>query len=152
LFRVVGIDSETLWGKASTELVALMYEPRTLGVIATDRKSSHLALQLANKVQLPVIALTDDVSITGLNIPWIFRLPAATTPEQALGYLVDGASKARANREDVRRVLASGAALSGQASFETTGEPKRDHRWASPGQTLSEKKGHPRTGGLSNIY
>jgi ABC-type branched-subunit amino acid transport system substrate-binding protein len=125
LFRVVGIDSETSWGKASTELVALMYETRTLGVIATDRKSSHLALQLANKVQLPVIALTDDVSITGLNIPWIFRLPAATTPEQALGYLVDGASKARANREDVRRVLASGAALAGQARFEATGEPKR---------------------------
>jgi ABC-type branched-subunit amino acid transport system substrate-binding protein len=124
-YRLVGIDSETAWGKASTELVKALYDERAIGVIATDRKGAHLALQLANKVQLPVLAISDDSSLTSVNIPWVFRLPSSTPPVNALECLLAAAGKAAPNREDVRRVLASGAVLPGGLRFNSIGEPGR---------------------------
>jgi ABC-type branched-subunit amino acid transport system substrate-binding protein len=49
-FRVVGVSSDVPWGKASDELVKLVYDPGVIGVIATDRASAHLAEQIAVKI------------------------------------------------------------------------------------------------------
>jgi hypothetical protein len=118
-----GIGSDQSWGKASDALIRALYEPATLAVVATDRKSAHLAVQLANKIQLPVLAISDDTSLTSANIPWVFRLPSRTPPREALQLLLDAARQTQTNREDIRRVLASGTPLKGKLRFESTGEP-----------------------------
>ncbi len=117
-YKLVGVASEAAWGKSSAALVELMGQPRLIGMIATDRNSSHLAEQLAVKMFVPLIALSADRSLTALNIPWIFRLPPDTSPAQAVQTLVEATEKAGPNRERVRAVLASGA------RFNNRGEPR----------------------------
>ena len=106
-FRIVGIDSDTQWGKASDALVSQIYDGHALAILATDRNSSHLAEQLGVKALLPVLALSDDRTLTTTNVPWIFRLPASTDPADALRRLLDAAILAGPNRARLRAVLAA---------------------------------------------
>jgi ABC-type branched-subunit amino acid transport system substrate-binding protein len=117
-YKLVGVGSEGTWGKASSALVEMIGQERLIGLIATDRNSSHLAEQLAVKMFVPLIALSADRSLTALNIPWIFRLPPDAGLEQAVRTIVDATEKAGANRECVRAVLAAGAVFDGR------GEPR----------------------------
>ncbi len=114
-YRVVGVPSEVSWGKASTELVRLVYQGGALGLIATDRASAHLAEQIAVKTFVPVIALSSDHTLTSANIPWIFRLPPETPASTALAYLTNAARQVGPNRGRIREFLASG-------EFESHGE------------------------------
>ncbi|HTQ55659.1 MAG TPA: ABC transporter substrate-binding protein [Bryobacteraceae bacterium] len=116
--RLVGVAADVPWGKASTGLVAMMEQAGLIGLISTDRNSSHLAEQLAVKMFVPLIALSADRSLTALNIPWIFRLPPDATVELAVRTLVQAARQAGPNRERVRAVLASGS------RFDARGEPR----------------------------
>jgi ABC-type branched-subunit amino acid transport system substrate-binding protein len=120
-YTLVGIPSEGAWGKASTALVELMQQERLIGLISTDRNTSHLAEQLAVKMFVPIIALSADRDLTSLNIPWIFRLSADASLEQAVRAMVEATEKAGANRGRVRDVLASGATLAG-VRFDARGE------------------------------
>ena len=117
-YALAGISADVPWGKASNELVRLMYAPGTLGIVATDRASAHLAEQLAAKVFLPVVAISADHSLTSVNLPWIFRLPPGTLPEQAVRVLIDAAERAGPNRARVRDQLAA------SGRFDALGEPK----------------------------
>ena len=117
-YTLVGVASEGAWGKASTALVKMLGQDRLIGMIATDRNSSHLAEQLAVKMFVPLIALSSDRSLTALNIPWIFRMPADGSVEQAVRTMVGATGKAGPNRGRVREVLASGA------TFTARGEPR----------------------------
>ncbi len=117
-YEVVPITANTPWGQASTELVKLIYEPSTIGVISTDRNTGHLAEQLAVKSFVPLIAISADKSLTAVNIPWIFRLPAGTSLEDALRSMLDAAEKAGPNRGRLREVLAA------SARFDSKGEPR----------------------------
>jgi hypothetical protein len=117
-FTLVGVPSEGAWGKASTALVGMMGQDRLIGLISTDRSCSHLAEQLAVKMFVPMIALSSDRSLTALNIPWIFRMPADGSVEQAVRTMVGATGKAGPNRGRVREVLASGA------TFTARGEPR----------------------------
>jgi len=101
--------------------VELMGQDRLIGMISTDRNSSHLAEQLAVKMFVPLIALSADRSLTSLNIPWIFRMPPDASLEQAVRTIVEATGKAGANRERVRALLASGTMLAG-ARFDGRGE------------------------------
>jgi hypothetical protein len=114
-YRIVGVSSEAAWGKASTELVNLFYDPSTIGLVATDRASAHLAEQIAVKTFLPVIALSADRKLTSTNIPWIFRLAPETPLSDAVRCLAEAVEKAGPNRAKVRDYLASGR-------FGSTGE------------------------------
>jgi ABC-type branched-subunit amino acid transport system substrate-binding protein len=120
---LIGIPSESAWGKASTQLVDSIYKDHVLGMIALDRATGHLAEQLAVKAFVPVIAVSSDKTLTSINIPWIFRLPADSNLEQALRCFGDAMNKAGMNREKIRDVLASGSEVAG-VHFATTGEPK----------------------------
>jgi len=113
----VGIASEGAWGKASTALVELMGQDRLIGMISTDRNSSHLAEQLAVKMFVPMIALSADRSLTALNIPWIFRMPADASIVQAVHIMTEATAKAGANRGRVREVLASGATFNARGEM-----------------------------------
>jgi branched-chain amino acid transport system substrate-binding protein len=108
-FAVTGITSELAWGKASRQLVDLIYEGHALALIATDRNSAHLAEQLAVKAMIPVLAISADRSLESVNIPWLFRLEPGTTPREALARLVAAAEKSGGNRGRLREALAASA-------------------------------------------
>lgn len=118
---LIGISSDVQWGKASSALVQALYDQHAIGIIATSRDSSHLAEQLGVKDFVPVIAISSDRSLTSTNIPWIFRLPQGSSPDQAIRCFAEAINQAGANRERVRNVLASGNTIAG-ISFKTTGE------------------------------
>ena len=105
-YEVIGVASDVPWGKASNELVKLIYDDHVIGLIATDRNSSHLAEQLAVKAFLPVIAISNDRTLTSVNIPWIFRMPADTPVEQVITRLLKASESAGPNRAAIRDRLA----------------------------------------------
>jgi hypothetical protein len=120
-WTLLPVDSEQNWGAASTQLVHALMDEHALAIIALDRNASHLSEQLALKCFIPVVALSNDRSLTSANIPWIFRLAAGTAPTDALRLLRRAADQGGANPQQVRDVLASGGAISGIA-FQSTGE------------------------------
>jgi branched-chain amino acid transport system substrate-binding protein len=122
-WTLLPVASDQNWGVASTQLVHALMDEHALAIIALDRDAAHLAEQLALKAFVPVVALSSDKKLTSTNIPWIFRLPAETTPASALGLLQAAAARSGANPERLRNVLASGELLSGVA-FLPTGEPR----------------------------
>jgi len=117
-YEVVPVAANTPWGQGSTELVKLIYEPSTIGMISTDRNTSHLAEQLAIKSFVPLIAISGDRSLTAVNIPWIFRLPADASLPDALRSMLDAAEKSGPNRGRLRAALAS------SARFDSKGDPR----------------------------
>lgn len=123
-FSLIPIESSQNWGAASTQLVHALMDGHAIAILALDRDSAHLAEQLALKCFVPVIALSDDRSLTSANIPWIFRLPANTTPASALRMIQRASARESANPERLRNLLASGRQFAGIA-FDPTGEPRR---------------------------
>jgi branched-chain amino acid transport system substrate-binding protein len=121
LWALVPIESNQNWGAASTQLVRGLMEQRSVAIVALDRDAAHLAEQLALKSFVPVIALSDDKSLTSANIPWIFRLPSRSTPELALRLLAEAAARNGAQPEEIRNALSSGRAIDGVA-FLPSGE------------------------------
>ncbi len=122
-WMVLPVESEQNWGAASTQLVHALMDEHALAIVALDRNSAHLSVQLALKTLVPVVALSDDKSLTSANIPWIFRLPSETAPAEALRILEQAALRSGASPLRLRDVLASGHALLGFA-FQPTGEPR----------------------------
>jgi len=123
-WQLLPVSSDQNWGAASTQLVHNLMDEHALAIIALDRDAAHLAEQLALKAFVPVIALSDDKKLTSTNIPWIFRLPASTTPTDALQLIQSASASGATSPGKLRDVLASGAPISGVA-FLTTGEPKQ---------------------------
>jgi len=122
-WTLLPVASDQSWGAASTQLVRALMDEHALAVVALDRDAAHLSEQLALKAFVPVVALSSDKSLTSTNVPWIFRLPADTTPASALRLLQAAVAHSGANPERLRDVLASGDQLSGVA-FLPTGEPR----------------------------
>jgi len=120
-WRLIPIDSDQSWGASATQLVHALMEEHALAIVALDRDAAHLSEQLALKAFVPVVALSGDKSLTSANVPWIFRLPAASTPADALHLVRSAAARGGINPEQVRDVLASGVPLDGIA-FLPTGE------------------------------
>src|SRR5579859_3654945 len=96
------VDSGQNWGAASTQLVHALMDEHAIAIIALDRNASHLSEQLALKCFVPVLALSDDKSLTSTNIPWIFRLAAGTQPADALLVLERAAGGAGSNPQQIR--------------------------------------------------
>jgi hypothetical protein len=124
-WKLLPVESDQNWGAASTALVQALMDDHALAIVALDRNASHLAEQLALKSFVPMIALCGDKGLTSTNVPWVFRLPANTTPALALRLLKTAVGESGADPERLRDVLASGNAINGIA-FLQNGEP-RDH-------------------------
>jgi len=122
-FTLLPVASDQNWGAASTQLVHALMDEHALAIVALDRDAAHLAEQLALKAFVPVVALSGDRTLTSTNVPWIFRMPGATTPGAALRLLRAAAERSGANPEGLRNVLASGQEFDGIA-FLSTGEPR----------------------------
>jgi len=120
---ILPVESTQNWGAASTQLVHALMDEHAVAIVALDRDASHLSEQLALKCFVPVVALSSDKALTSADIPWIFRLPPASTPAVALRLLCEAAGRAGANPEKIRGALASGTALDG-LTFLPTGEPR----------------------------
>ncbi|MDE3187779.1 MAG: ABC transporter substrate-binding protein, partial [Acidobacteriota bacterium] len=121
--QLVPVASDQNWGAASTQLVQALWDEHALAIVALDRNAAHLSEQLSLKAFVPVIALSDDKSLTAVNVPWIFRMPAGTSPAAALSLVEAAAARSGTNPERLRDVLASGDAVAGVA-FLPTGEPR----------------------------
>ncbi len=117
------VDSDQQWGVASTQLVRSLWNEHALAIIALGSKAGHLSEQLALKTFLPVVAVSDDRTLTSAAVPWIFRLPAGTSAVAALRVLTDAEARGGPNPERVRDVLASGKPISGFA-FLPSGDPQ----------------------------
>lgn len=78
-------DESGPWGRASSEIVRLIFEDRAVALItSTDGGTAHLAEQIANKVGVSILTLSTDATTTQINLPWIFRLgPTDTAQAQA---------------------------------------------------------------------
>jgi ABC-type branched-subunit amino acid transport system substrate-binding protein len=122
-WQLLPVESGQNWGAASTTLVHALMDEHALAIVALDRDASHLAEQLALKSFVPVVALSRDKALTSTNVPWIFRLPAQTTPVTAVRLLKAAEARSGPNSERLRDVLASGSAFSGMA-FLPNGEPQ----------------------------
>lgn len=120
-WALVPVASDQNWGAASTQLVNGLMDQHALAIVALDRDAAHLSEQMALKSFVPVIALSDDRSLTSANIPWIFRLPSGTAPEMALRLLIEAAARTGAQPEQIRKALSSGRAMDGVA-FLPSGE------------------------------
>jgi hypothetical protein len=123
-FKLSGVASDVPWGKASTELVKLIYDPAVIGLVAVGREPAHLAEQVAVKTFLPVVAISSDRALTSTNVPWIFRIGPDTPVAQAIECLAAAAARAGPNRGRIRNLLASGATVAGKFAFTPAGEPK----------------------------
>jgi ABC-type branched-subunit amino acid transport system substrate-binding protein len=122
-WELLPIASDQNWGAASTQLVHALMDEHALAILALDRDAAHLAEQLALKAFVPVVALSEDRRLTSTNVPWIFRMPSATTATAAMKLIKDAANKSGPNAEKLRDVLASGEMINGVA-FLSTGELK----------------------------
>ena len=120
-YKLVGISSDVPWGKASTELVKLVYDPSVLGLVALGREPAHLAEQIAVKTFLPVVAVSSDRALTSANVPWIFRVGPDVPAAEAVECLAAAAAGAGPNRGRIRDLLASGKTVAGKA-FASNGE------------------------------
>jgi ABC-type branched-subunit amino acid transport system substrate-binding protein len=130
-WQLLPISSNQSWGVASTALVHALMDQHALAILALDRDSAHLSEQLALKAFVPVVALADDRSLTSNNVPWIFRLPAITTPYSGLKLLHSAERASGANPEKLRDTLASGSDFAG-ISFSPTGEPRKKAPISTP--------------------
>ena len=115
-WRLLPIESKQNWGAASTQLVQDLMDKHAVAIIALDRDASHLSEQLALKCFIPVIALSDDKSLTSADIPWIFRLPTGTEPAVALRLLGLAAAHGGASPGHMRDALASGVTVAASHS------------------------------------
>ena len=120
---LVAIPTEQSWGQASSALVRALSQDATIGIIALDRDSSHLAEQLCTKLFVPVIAISSDHMLTSTNIPWIFRVPPGTHLSDTVQIFLEAVDAAGANRGKIREFLASGAKVDG-VSFASNGEQR----------------------------
>ena len=124
-WQLLPVASDQNWGAASTQLVHDLIDEHALAIIALDRDAAHLAEQLALKAFVPVVALSEDKKLTSINVPWIFRLPASTTPANALRLIQTASANGTTSPDKLRDVLASGRMINGIA-FLTTGEPRHE--------------------------
>jgi ABC-type branched-subunit amino acid transport system substrate-binding protein len=122
-WQLLPVSSNQSWGAASTALVHALMDEHALAILSLDRASAHLATQLALKAFVPVVALADDRSLTSNNVPWIFRLPATTTPAAGLDLLQSAERVSGPDPEKLRDILASGSEIAG-VRFLSTGEPR----------------------------
>jgi len=86
---IVPRDQSGPWGRASSEIVQLIYGDQGVAIITSlDGASAHLAEQVANKVGIPLVTLSSDPTTTQINLPWIFRL-GLTDTQQARAFARD---------------------------------------------------------------
>jgi branched-chain amino acid transport system substrate-binding protein len=122
-WTLLPVASDQSWGAASTQLVKALMDEHAIAILALNRDAAHLSEQLALKAFVPVVALSEDRKLTSTNVPWIFRMSAATEPAAAMKLIEEAAKKSGPNAEKLRDVLASGDRIDGVA-FLSTGEPK----------------------------
>ena len=119
VWSLLPVNSDQQWGAASTQLVHALWNDHALAIIALNRNAAHLSEQLALKAFVPVLALSNDTTLTSADVPWIFRLPDGTSPATALKLLQAAEARRGANPQRVRDVLASGSPISGIAFLPT---------------------------------
>ena len=128
--RLVPVASDQNWGAASTQLVHALWDEHALAIVALDRDAATWPEQLALKAFVPVVALSDDKSLTSTNVPWIFRLPAGTSRVHCASF----ERQLRSAAAPIRRRCGMYWLLGPIAvrAFAPTGEPRGTSRGRGP--------------------
>ena len=75
-------DESGPWGQASTAILKLIEEDHALAILTSaNGTTAHLADQIANKINVPILTLSSDPSTTQANVPWLFRVGPSDTDQ-----------------------------------------------------------------------
>jgi ABC-type branched-subunit amino acid transport system substrate-binding protein len=84
-FRLLTRDTNGSWGRASGEVVNLIYADKVVALLTSmEGATAHLTEQVATKAAVPVLSLAPDTTTTQINLPWIFRCVPSEREEAAL--------------------------------------------------------------------
>jgi hypothetical protein len=79
------IPSNLPWGMQTREMVRAIYEEDIAILVgAFDRRTAHLAAQVITRAKgrALLVTLTDDPTLTQINVPWIFQIRPSSLSEQ----------------------------------------------------------------------
>jgi len=63
------------WGPLGDKIINLVVREKVIAIVTcADGVTAHLSEQIGNKIGVPVLTLSTDVTATQINMPWIFRL------------------------------------------------------------------------------
>ncbi len=75
LVLAVGDESGPAWGRVADALNRLVFAERAVAVVTSaSGATAHLSEQVGNRIGVPILTLSSDVTTTEINLPWIFRL------------------------------------------------------------------------------
>jgi branched-chain amino acid transport system substrate-binding protein len=68
-------NDAALWGASSTEIVKMLYDENCWGMLGSiDGQSTHVALRLALKIEMPIVDTgTTDPTVTETRIQWLLH-------------------------------------------------------------------------------
>ena len=75
-------ESGPSWGIVSDTVIHLILDDDAVAVItSTSGTDAHLTEQVGNRIGVPVLTLSADLTTTQIDIPWIFRMGASDVAE-----------------------------------------------------------------------
>ena len=80
-------ESGPSWAHISDALLHLVFQDQSIAVItADDGDATHIGEQVINRIGLPLLTLSSDMTTTEINIPWVFRI-SPSDAQQARTFL-----------------------------------------------------------------
>jgi branched-chain amino acid transport system substrate-binding protein len=115
-------DESGPWGRASSEIVHLVFDDQAVALItSSEGDSAHLAEQVGNKIGVPIVTLSSDSTTTEINMPWIFRLGPNDTA-QARAFARDIYQNRKSQRVVLLRQSDRDGRLGGEAFMKAAAE------------------------------
>lgn len=72
---VTGDESGPSWGHTSNVLIQLVSKEQVVAVVTSaNGDAAHISEQVGNRLGIPILTLSSDVTTTQTNVPWIFRV------------------------------------------------------------------------------
>ena len=86
LALAIGDESGPAWGPVTSAMLHLVFNDHVVAIVTSaSGATTHLCEQVGNKIGVPVLTLSSDVTTTQINLPWIFRLgPSDVQQAQAI--------------------------------------------------------------------
>lgn len=71
----IGDESGPAWGHVSDVILQLVLQRNVVALItSSDGRDTHVSEQVGNRIGIPILTLSNDATITQVDIPWIFRV------------------------------------------------------------------------------
>jgi branched-chain amino acid transport system substrate-binding protein len=78
----VGDESGPAWGRVTDAVLHLVFKDHAVAIVTSaSGVTAHLSEQVGNKIGVPILTLSTDMTTTQINLPWIFRLGPSDTQQ-----------------------------------------------------------------------